>query len=345
MPIAGFTRFRQWAFSGAQSAHGTASAPTEAMPWRGAPVVEPNWTDNDSADVGNVDLYLSPYRVQTDTTATTTGLLDFNRVPLLMAAGVRGGVTAVGGSAPFTWTHQALSLTSTALDEISAQWGDDYGQDDYRFSDGVIEKLEFSFDNTLGPWQVSADWYFGTVNPHVTRVSGLTVQSNLPLVFGADTQLFINSTAGAIGSTQISNAVHSGKITITNTIDKKRFANGSNTRFAVAGYGLAERTIEAEFTFAKVDAIEGFASTSEMRQWLSADPVTRFISVVCQSREIAGGATQYSWTQNLPLTWRTRSDGELGGNTTVTLMGKGRYDGGLGYAYKSTVVNSNASLP
>lgn len=238
-----------------------------------------------------------------------------------------------------------MSLTSTTLDEFSAQWGDDFGQDDYRFKDGVIESIEYSFDDSLGPWQVSTQWYFGSVDAHVTRVAGLTVQSNLPLVFGADTQLFLNSTAGAIGSTQISDALHSARISITNTIDKKRFANGSNSRFAVSGYGLAERTIEAEFTFAKTATIAGFATTSEMRQWLSGDPVTRFVEVIAQSREVAGGSTAYSWSQRLAGTWRTRGDGELGGNTTVTLMMKGRYDGGLGYSYRSSVVNSNATLP
>lgn len=343
-PIAGFTRFRQWAFSGAQSAHGTASAPTEAVPWRGTPSIEPNWTDNDSADVGSIDEFLSPYRTHTDTTVTLTGLADFNKLVLPLSGGLRGGVTPTGGG-PYTWTHQALSLTATTLDEFSAQWGDDYGKDDYRFRDGIVESFEWSFGDDLGPAQISTTWYFGNVDPHVTRVANLTIGSNLPLMFGADTKLYINSTAGAIGTTQISDAVHSGRVRITNTIDKKRFANGSNSRFAVAGFGLAEREIEAEFTFAKADAISGFASTSEMRQWLAADPVTRYISMVVESREIAGGSTPYSWTLNLPLTWRTRGDGELSANTTVTLMGRGRYDAALGYSVRSVTVNSNASLP
>jgi hypothetical protein len=71
-----------------------------------------------------------------------------------------------------------------------------------------------------------------------------------------------------IGGTQISSALHSASIKINTTIDKKRFMNGSNSRFAVAGYGVAERTIEAEFTFAKTDAIAG-VSASELRNFLN----------------------------------------------------------------------------
>lgn len=343
MPIAGFTRFRQWAFSAAQSAHGTAATPSGAFPWRGTPDINPNWTSIDDVDVGSIDPVLDDYRMALDTTATLEGVLDYNSIPLVMAGGVRGGVTATGGPA-YTWAHQALSLTATTLDEFSAQWGDDFAQDDYRFKDGVVEQIEFTAGEDLGPWRVSTQWYFGSVDAHVTRVSGLQIASNLPLVFGADTALYLNDTSGAIGTTQISDALHSARVTITNSIDKKRFMNGSNSRFAVAGYGLAGREIEAEFTFAKTTAIAGF-SNSELRDFLNADPVTRYVEVVATSRQIITGSTPFSWSQRFAGTWKMKSDGEVGNNSVITLTLKGKYDGALGYAYRSSVVNSNASLP
>jgi hypothetical protein len=343
LPIAGFQRFRQWAFSAAQSAHGTAATPSGAFPWRGVPDIDPHWTDIDDVDVGSVDPVLSPYRTVTDISTTLAGPLDYNSIPLIMAAGVRGGVTATGAG-PYTWTHQAVSLTATTLDEFSASWGDDFAQDDIRLRDGIIEQIEFTMPDDLGPWRVSTQWYFGNVQPHTTKPA-VTLASNLPLVFGADTQLFINSTAGAIGNTQISDALHSARVTIRNSIDRKRFANGSNSRFAVSGYGFAGREIEAEFTFAKTTAIAGFASTSELRDWLNADPVSNYVEILATSAQIAGGSTAYSWSQRLHGTWRTKSDGEMGGNTTVTLTFRGQYDATLGYVYRSSVVNSNATLP
>jgi hypothetical protein len=344
-PIAGFTRFRQWAFSAAQSAHGTAATPSGAFPWRGTPAIDPHWTDIDNVDVGSIDTVMDPYRTSTDTTATLVGPLDYDSIPLIGNAGIRGAVAPTGATAK-TWVHSGLSLTATTLDEVSAQWGDDFGQDDMRFRDGVIESIEWSFGEDLGPWQVSTQWYFGSVDVHVTRVAGLTVASNLPLVFGADTALFIDNTAGGIGVTQISDALHSANIKITNTIDKKRFANGSNSRFAVAGYGLAMREIEAEFTFAKTTAIAGFVATSELRRWLAGDPVTRFLSVVATStKSIPGTATPYSWTLNLPGTWRTKGDAEVDNNSVITLTMKGKYDPTLGYPIRSTVVNGNGALP
>ena len=53
----------------------------------------------------------------------------------------------------------------------------------------------------------------------------------------------------------------------------------------------------------------------------------------------------YSCTQTLSGTWRTRSDGEIGGNTVVELSLTGRYDSILGYAYRSVVVNTLSTAP
>lgn len=345
MPISGVVELRQWSFSAAQSAHGTAATPTGGVPWTGSPNLDPHWTSVADADVGIIDENFSPYRLGQDIAATLTGDLDYDRIPLLMGPGVRGGQAAVGSPAR-TWTHQALSTALTSLDELSAAWGDDFGQDDFRFRDGIIEQLEFTLDDNLGPWKVSSQWYFGYGDPHVVKPTGITVPSNLPLVFGADTELRIDGTPGGIGTTLISDALHGARITIRNTIDKKRFANGSNSRFSVAGYALTAREIEAEFSFAKTTAIAGFATTSELRQWLNADPINRYLRLLVQStKSIPGTATPYSWDVRLPLTWRTVGQAERAGNTALTFMGRGFYDATLTYPFRSQAVNNKAALP
>lgn len=344
MPIQGFTRFRKWQF-GKQSALGTGATATRRVPFRGVLNVNPNWTDQEDVDVGSIDPVLPPYRTQTDITAALTGTLDFHHIPLLLSAGLRGGVSAsaVGGGA-YTWAHESLSLTATSLDYFTTEWADDVNADGYKAIDGIVETVEFSFAEGLGPWQVSSTWRYGSVDHGVTPTAGLNVSSNLPLVFGADTALYIDDTSGGIGGTLISDALHAATITITNTIDVKRFANGSNNRFAVNGYGVASREIRASFTFAKASVIVG-ALDSEVSDWLSADPVNRYLKVLTQSTQAAESGTPYSWDQRFSGTWRTRGDGEQGGNSTVTLELVGRYDAALGYAYRSVVTNTLATLP
>lgn len=344
MPIQGFSRFRKWQF-GKQSALGTSVAASRRVAFRGALDVEPNWTDQDEVDVGSIDPVLPAYRTHTDITADLSATLDFHHLPLLLAAGLRGGVSAsaVGGGA-FTWTHTALSLTQTTLDYFTAEWSDDVDADGYKAWDGIVESLEFSFDDDLGPWTVSSSWRFGSVDHGVTPTAALSVSSNLPLLFGADTALYIDDASGSIGNTQITDALHSATIRIDTEVDVKRFANGSNGRFSVDGYGVSGREIMATFTFAKSDAIVG-ALDSEVTDWLNGDPVNRYVNLVVTSTQDAESGVPYSWNLKLAGTWRTRSDGEFGGNSTVTLEMKGRYDAGLTYPLRSVVTNTLASLP
>ena len=341
MPIQGFTRFRKWAY-GKQSVHGTAVTTTRAVGWRGVMEINPNWTDQTEVDTGSVDFTLPAYRLGTDITASLSGPLTYDDIPLIMAAGVRGGQTAVTSSSTYQWTHQALSLTATTLDEFTTEWCDDVTTDGFKAKDGILETIELGFDESLGPWTFTGGWRYGAVDGGVTPTAGLTVGSNLPLVFGADTKLYIDDTSGGIGNTLISDALHRASISITNSIDQKRFAQGSNSRFAIAGYGLTSREITASFTFAKTAQTVGLAS--EAAKWLSADPTNRYIKVEVVSPSIISGVIPYSWDLRLSGTWRTRTDEEVGGNAVVTLECTGRYDAGLGYALRSYVVNNRPTL-
>ena len=343
-PIQGFTRMRKWQF-GKQNVLGTGVAATRRMAFSGTLDVNPNWVDQEDVDVGSIDPVLPPYRTATDITANLSASLNFDHLPMLMGSGLRGGTSgAAGGGGSYTWTHTGLSLTATTLDYLTGEWADDVSADGYNAIDGIVESLEFSFDDTLGPWQVSAGWRFGSVGHGVTPTAALVVGSNLPLCFGADTKLYIDDTSGNIGSTQISDALHGATIRIENEVDVKRFANGSNSRFAVTGYGLAGRGITASFTFAKHADIIG-ALDGEVTDWLNADPVNRFVQMTVESTQEAESGVPYQWDLYLSGTWRTRDDGERGGNSAVTLEMTGRYDSTLGYPIKSVVVDTVADTP
>lgn len=350
-PILGFTRMRRHQF-GKQSVLNTGVAATRRLGVRGVPDIDPNWTDPD-VDTGSIDPTLDPYRTHTDITESLShDPLYFNDLPLIMGAGVIGGVSgsAVGGGA-FTWTHAASSLTATTLDYFTDEFADDANNNDsgppedgMQLVGGIVERIEVGFDESLGPWTASVDWRFSKVAAHVTPTSGLLVASNSVIAFGADTQLFIDDTSGGIGGTSIDDAMHSASIVIENSIDVKRFANGSNTRFQVDGYGLSARAITATFRFAKTSDIVA-ALNSETVDWLNADPVNRYVRLTTTSTAEAESGTAYSWQQSFSGTWRIRNDVEIGGNTVVELVMTGRYDSALGYPYQSVVTNTLAALP
>lgn len=342
MPIQGFTRMRRHGF-GKQSAFGTAASVTRAMPWRGVPDINPNWTDNDTADFGSIDPVASPYRTRLDVTVPYSGALDYESASTVGAIGLRGGVTPTGGGAAKTWTFSGLSTSTSTFDYMTDEFTDDVTADGMRLRDVILENWEYSFGEDLGPWQFTGTGRASSVDTHITATS-VTLSSNLPLVFGADTELFIDDAAGSIGGTKLSDVVHAMSVRVETNIDLKYYANGSNSRFQLSGYGISGRTVTASITFAKQNSIIG-AGNSETVDWLNADPVNRFVQLKATSGVIITGSTPYSLTLNLPLTWRTRSDGEIGGNTTVTLEGVGRYDSVLGYPLRKIVVNSRADVP
>lgn len=348
-PIIGFTRNRYHQF-GKQSALNTPVAATRRIAFRGVPDINPNWTEQDEVDTGSIDPALPPYRVGSDITLPLTGVLDYHHIPLIMSAGLIGGVSGSGGPA-YTWTHTGVSTSATTLDNFTDEFADDVTnlgsgppEDGMQLYGGIVERMEFGFDEEQGPWSVSADWRFSDVNAHTTPTAGLSVGSNLPLVFGADTALYIDDASGGIGGTLIADSLHSATIAIENTIDVKRFAQGSNTRFQVDGYGLSARTITATFRFAKTSQIVA-ALDSETVDWLNATAVNRYVRLLTQSTVEADTGTPYSWQQDFSGTWRTRTDAEFGGNSVVELALTGRYDAGLTYPYRSTVVNTLATLP
>ena len=340
MPIQGFTRFRKHQI-GKQTTIGTAVAATRVFPYRGNLVIDPHWTDPD-VDVGSIDPILPPFRTAIDVTTSLTGPLIYDEIPTMLAAAVRGGVSPTGAPAK-TWNFTALSLTATTQDFFTDEWGDDVTADGAQAFGGIISRLQWGFGPDMGPWDVTMDWMYAGVNRPVSPTGGLSVGSNPIFVYGTDTAFYIDDTAGTIGTTKITDAVHAFTQTITNTIDKKQFANGSNPsgRFGTHGWGLSAREIVTEITFAKTSD-----SIAETADWLNANAVNRFIEIRNISPTIITGSTPYSQNIRIAGRWYTRTDAEQGGNTTIVLGCRAFYEGAtLLYAFRDEVVNTLAALP
>ena len=142
-----------------------------------------------------------------------------------------------------------------------------------------------------------------------------------------------------IGGTKWTDTVHGAQLTVNNNLDRKRFANGSNTRFNLAGYGRGAREIELEVTVAK-----SAASLAE-RATLDDDPIAnRYIEIKTTSPVIITGVTPYSQSIRLPARLISAEDDEIGGNSTIVLTYRGFYDATLGYALRAVVVNTLSSL-
>lgn len=357
MPIAGgFTRFRkiQAGYQGSNfSAHyATAVAATRVLPWSGVPDVNPNWTFPE-VETGTLGDAVSPYRVRGDFTHPTTGQLTYNDLPFILNASLKANNAPTGGGSAKTWTFQPAETGSPdPLGFILFEFGDDVGDpagetpaDWFQEIGGLIETVTITGPDDMGPLNHSATWRFGKVlstgstdfpASGTVPTAGLSVDSTPNYIYLADCELYINDTSGAIGTTKISDALHALELTITNNYDLKSFANGSNSRFQIHSIGRGKQEIDLALTFAKTSDTVGVGSEAD--DWYDASSITRYIELRFTSPEIITGSTPFSLSIRMPVVWLTRADGEIGGNSTVTLTGRAIYDSGLGYRIRAVDV-------
>jgi len=339
MAIQGLTRLRFNQLA-KQTVIGTAVTATRRVPWRGPIVYNPNRTDPD-VDVGSLDPVISPYPTAVDVTWNPTGPLIMSDIPIRLAAGLMGGITPTSSSTSRTWTYQVASLTADTFDYFTDEFGDDTEATDTIIGfGGVADVLEETMPEDLGPWTFSDQWIFagGTLGNNGTN--SLTVDQSPVFAFGADTVIYKDSVAGSIGITPLTDAVHGATIRVSNNLDRKRFANGSNTRFQLAGYGRGARVIELVLTLAKTTATIAEANT------LDDTPVpNRFFKVSTTSTEAAATSIPYKYDRQGAFRLFERAEGEIGGNATIILTYRAYYDSTLTYAYKATVTNQLTALP
>ncbi len=336
MPIAGLTRFRrhQW---GKQSAFSSNTAATRRMPWRGAIVVDPARTEPD-VDVGSLDPILAPFLgPQTVTAGLEVTALAYDDAAYFWSALVKES-SITGAGANKTHTIQAASLTADDFAYFTDQWGDDVSTDYIIGGSGVGDSGEIGFGDDLGVWTGSLDMVYARAQLGSGPTGGIVVDDTPQWVYGAHTEVYLDSVYTSIGTTRIVDAVHGATVRVSNNLDQKRFANGSNTAFQLSGYGRGAREIEVELVLAK--------TTATVAEFITLDdsPVPeRFIELRTISPELIN-AVNYSQVIRVPARLISRSDGELGGNATVTLTYRGFYDSDLGYVVRVVLVNGVAAL-
>jgi hypothetical protein len=336
VPIAGFTRFRRH-LVGLQASFASNVPATRQLPYSGALVIDPARTDPD-VDLGSLDPVLAPYNGATQYSGTWEGPEAFNDAQILWAATLKGGVTPTGGTAK-TWTFQAASTTADDFAYLTDYWGDDQTTDEIIFGSEVINQLQLSFGDDLGAFMVNVDLLGARGSIGEGPTGGISIDNTPNWVYGADTEFYLDTVYTAIGTTKLTDAVHGMTFTVNNNLDQKRFANGSNTRFQLAGYGRGAREITLELVLAKTTATIAEAAT------LDDTPVpSRYIEIRTTSPEIITGSTPFSQSVRCPMRLMSRSDGEIGGNSTITLTYRGFYDSTLGYAIRTVVVNEQATL-
>lgn len=331
----GNVRFRALQL-GDQTTFGTPVAATRRMPWRFTPTLDPHWTSPD-VDTGTLDPAIAPYRMATDITGQAVGPLAANDAQALWSGFLKATTPSGPVDSLYTWDYAPASTSADAFQLMTAEWGDET-TDVFRYSDAVVDQLQLSFPQDLGPIMATADLRFGDyLYPH-TFTAGLSVDTNPTWLYAADTLLSINDLAGSIGLTPLVNSMHEASIQMQANIDVKRFSNGSNGNFKVAGYGRGARTMQSTFTLAK-----STQALAEVVKWLNDNPQERFVQLETISRKTIGVASHAAQRIRFAGYWFTRSEGAIGSNTTVQLVCNHVYDASSGLAPIGVRVKNSAA--
>ncbi len=350
MPVAGLVRLRRHQF-GRQTTFGTKVPAVRAYPFSGTPDNNLNWTDPE-IDVGSLDIVAAPYRTAPDLVAALTDpSLRYNTIPILMAGFFGGGVDPSAAGTGWQWDHAPASTTPLdELDLFTYNFGDDVLDDWFENGDGILESLEITGPEGLGPCTTSMGWRFGSVastgstdSPADTMpyLDVLDVDANEVMVYLKDMSIFIASNPYDLETAQILHALHTFTLRLGGDVDQKRFADGTQS-FDVQGYARASRSIEFEATFAKTDDTVGLGSESD--SWMSDDAVDRYLRLYFESPTEASSGVPYSWDIRMPYRYYTRAEGESGGNSTVVLTGHAFYDAAeFGGVFTSSAVNTLAA--
>ncbi len=336
-PLAGSTRLRAYQV-GLEGTPLTQTAATRRMPWSYTPTVDPHWTFT-TADTGTLDQAISPYRMAEDDTGAVTGQLFYNDIPALMCASIKGGVTpsTVGGTGK-SWAWAPSSTTQDVFDTLTGEVFDDVTGDDWAFPGSIFTDWTLTYPQDLGPVQLAGTVRAAKSVYPATHTPGLTTDLAPTPVYMADTGLYINDTAGAIGTTQISDTLYDASVTYTGNIDVKRFANGNSVRFNVINYGRGERVIGYTINVTK-DA----AAVAEAVKWIGASPTERFLELRTSSLAFAGSGQPYSLSIRIPGFWISRAWTEINSNTGFSLTGHQVYDATLTYPFRVACINTEAT--
>lgn len=312
---------------------------TRRVPWAGLVTYDPVRTDPE-VDTGSLDPVLRPYPMAPTVEWNPTGPIIYDDLPFRYSAGLKGGVSPSVAAGAATWVFQVASLTADPFDYWTCDSGDDQSPTDgIEAYGGVADSLEESMGEELGPIEFSDSWVFAGANLATDRTAGLSVDEEATFLMGDETDITIDSVAGSIGITPIVDAFHTYDLAVNNNLDRKRFANGSNFRRKISGYGRGGREIELTLRFAK-----NAATMAEFNSLDDDTVVPKYIQIRTVSPILAAPGVPFSRILRGAFRLYAGQPGEIGGNATIDLTYRAFYDSVLGYAFRAQVVNQLTSL-
>ncbi len=245
--------------------------------------------------------------------------LSYRDMALLGEIAFEGGVTATGGSAPYTWVHDGQSTTDD-LARVNIQAGG--GTLKKEMFDCVVSKLTITGNPSEGRWSASVE-LMGIKPVKVSSFDSPTDYSQGALMpLDENLVLYIDTAAGSIGTTQVTcDSIGQITITIDNNVSFVDTPCGRE-------YGRGKRHMELAVTMNVTTA------TATVLQDIE-DLDTLFTRLYVPD----GSSPTHDWTLDIAGKGEFVPFGENGNFRSFTFVQMSEQDATLGYDWQSTIIN------
>ena len=275
----------------------------------------------------------------------------------MLSAFFGGAIVPVPSVTAETWSYDPASTTVDELDPFTYEFGDDVQDDWFQLGDGVLSSVEFTGPEGLGVLTATMTWRFGSFassgstdfptgasgDPQVPT-AGLDLDTHAVYVYLKDMGIFIASDPADLDSNQIMDALHTFTLRLTPG-DRPQAVRqrGPVVRHRRLRPGRADHRARVHLRQDRGHRRHRLRVRRVDERRRPSTATSRFGSRPTVEAETA---VPYSWDWTMPMRYYTRTEGEVGGNTTVVLTGHAFYDpvgsgsGGLNAVVLTEVVNT-----
>jgi len=313
---------------------GTAVAATAL--WRGTGTIADNrvveFPEEDIGYLSGTDRSYTP-QVEAGLTFEDTPA-TFEQIHYVLQAGLEK-VSATSGDTDYVWQYDFPTTSANNIQAFTIEGGDDENAVEMEYS--FVQSFTLSGSGGEA-WMLSADWIGRQVtSTGVTFSTGVSVPSVEEILF-SKTKLYIDSSTGSFGGTQVSNTLLSATVNVNTGIKPKYTAEGQKY-FSFHFNDMPEITLDVTFE-------HDSNAVTEFENW--QDETARLIRLESTGSDLASsGATYSDKTMIIDMAGKWESFDAIGdedGNDILTGTFRARYNATASDFGKIIIVEDNNTL-
>jgi hypothetical protein len=258
------------------------------------------------------------------------GPVLYNQIPFWLESSVKGGVTASGTVAPYTWAYTPNSGTANAPKTFTAEWGWADGGTvvpTYRLAGCATDELSISYVKDEAVTFTATTIAAGTVALG-TAYSASPSDTTQISVLGVDAAVYIDATT--IGSTA-DTSVQEATFTLTRGLVRREVLDGTSA---------AVDTVAPVARQARLEIVRYFTNRNELDQFLLKSE--RKIRIAVTGPTL--GAGNYEFTLDFYGVADTHEIAEVDGVIVANITYRGIVDSSASTDFSITVKNNLSAI-